>query len=94
MMEAAGLRPRELYPGAKEPWRCKCQTYGEEVTLTYGNVQSGQGGSRACAPTGFNPVAPVLVYLITHPHLSAAEISITRQTFETIDSHITNMKVG
>ncbi|MBT5138147.1 MAG: hypothetical protein HOH36_11590 [Acidimicrobiaceae bacterium] len=83
VMDAAGLRPLELYPGTKEPWRCKCQAYGEEATLTYGNVQSGQGGSGACAVTGFDPVAPAVVYLITHQQLSAAKIGITGADIQT-----------
>jgi hypothetical protein len=82
-MEAAGVTPLDPYPGSDEPWRCECQTCGQEVTPRYDSIQKGQGGCRFCASSGFNPIAPAVVYLITHQHLSAAKIGITGEDSKT-----------
>jgi len=71
------VTPLEPYPGGHEPWRCQCQTCDQEVTPRYSSIQQGGGGCASCANYGFDPVAPAVVYLITHQHLSAAKIGIT-----------------
>ena len=47
-MEAAGLIPLEPYPGADNPWRCRCDACGGEVTPLYTSVRNGSG-CRFCA---------------------------------------------
>lgn len=32
-MEAAGVTPLEAYPGARSPWRCRCNYCGKELRL-------------------------------------------------------------
>jgi hypothetical protein len=41
----------------------------------YSNVRRG-GGCRVCATSGFNPVAPAIVYLIVHERLGAAKVGV------------------
>jgi recombinational DNA repair protein (RecF pathway) len=47
-MIAAGLTPLVDYPGNKEPWRCRCNSCGEEVTPSLGSVRLNGGGCRKC----------------------------------------------
>jgi hypothetical protein len=48
-MLAAGLTPLIPYPGADEPWLCKHNECGREVSPTYHCIQQGQGGCSICA---------------------------------------------
>jgi hypothetical protein len=48
VMRAAGLIPLEPYPGADNPWRCRCNACGGEVTPLYTSVRNGSG-CRFCA---------------------------------------------
>ena len=48
-MHAAGVTPLETYPGARKPWRCRCNTCGKEVSPWYTSVQQGRGGCGYCA---------------------------------------------
>ena len=50
-MHAAGVTPMETYPGARKPWRCRCNTCGKEVSPWYTSVQQGRGGCGNCAGT-------------------------------------------
>ena len=43
VMRAAGLTPLEPYPGANEPWRCRCDICRRETTPLYGSVKRGSG---------------------------------------------------
>jgi recombinational DNA repair protein (RecF pathway) len=43
-----GLEPLEPYPGANEPWRCRCLRCESEVTPKYSSVQQGHG-CKVCA---------------------------------------------
>jgi hypothetical protein len=43
VMRAAGYEPLAEYPGATEPWMCRCEKCGREVTTTYRNVSDGHG---------------------------------------------------
>lgn len=49
IMIAAGLRPLVLYPGTGEPWLCRCESCGAEVTPQHANVVQGHHGCRFCA---------------------------------------------
>jgi hypothetical protein len=42
-MRAAGFEPSGPYPGAGEPWRCRCQKCGKEVTPRLSSVRRGFG---------------------------------------------------
>lgn len=77
LMRSARLEPLEPYPGANVPWRCTCLGCGEEVRPHYSNIQQGHSGCRTCADSGFNPIAPAVVYLLTHEELDAIKIGIT-----------------
>jgi Zn finger protein HypA/HybF involved in hydrogenase expression len=41
-MKKTGLIPLAKYPGAKKPWKCKCNTCGKTVRPQYGKVASGE----------------------------------------------------
>ncbi len=47
-MLAAGLKPLEPYPGARQPWLCRHEC-GREVRPTYAHIQQGDGGCSVCA---------------------------------------------
>jgi hypothetical protein len=49
LMRAAGVDPLEPYPGAGEPWRCRCVTCGNEVRPRYTDVQRGHRGCKWCS---------------------------------------------
>ena len=48
-MNAAQLEPLESYPGAHEPWRCRCIKCGTIGTPMLSSIRHGQGG---CVPCG------------------------------------------
>ncbi|TGB02984.1 hypothetical protein [Streptomyces sp. MZ04] len=48
-MRAAGLEPREPYPGTSKPWRCTCTRCGQEVETYHANVKAGRDGCVSCA---------------------------------------------
>lgn len=47
-MRKAGLEPLDPFPGADEPWRCRCLTCGSEVRPRLHSIRSGQGGCKVC----------------------------------------------
>jgi len=49
VMLAAGLTPLMEYPGAREPWLCRCDGCGREVTPRRDNIVTGKGGCKFCA---------------------------------------------
>jgi formylmethanofuran dehydrogenase subunit E len=48
-MREVGVEPLEPYPGAREPWLCRCLMCGNEVTPRLADVRRGQGACRYCA---------------------------------------------
>jgi hypothetical protein len=44
-MRANGFEPLADYPGATQPWPCRCQTCDRDVVATFGGVRSGYGCS-------------------------------------------------
>jgi len=78
-MRSSGFEPLEPYPGANNPWRCRCEKCGNEVTPRLGNIRQGSGGCRYCAPYGFDPQSPGLVYLLHHPTYGAHKVGIAEQ---------------
>ena len=48
ILEKAKLKPLEVFPGSKKPWKCKCLNCGETVSPTFSSVKQG-GGCRFCA---------------------------------------------
>lgn len=75
-MNAAGFDPLEPYANAVTKWKCRCTTCGETVFPTLSGVTSGRG-CRNCARSGFNPIAPAVVYLLAHEKWHAAKVGIT-----------------
>jgi len=49
VMFAAGLTPLVEYPGSNEPWLCRHEECGREVTPLRRSIASGQGGCYSCA---------------------------------------------
>jgi hypothetical protein len=75
-MNAAGFDPLESYVNAVSKWKCRCTTCGETVFPTLDGATSGRG-CRNCARSGFNPIAPAVVYLLAHEEWHAAKVGIT-----------------
>ena len=75
-MIEVGLQPLEPYPGAGQPWRCKCTTCNREVSPTYGTIRVG-GGCRFCAPMGIDYAAPGIVYLMHHPEWFVLKVGVS-----------------
>jgi hypothetical protein len=76
MIERAGLKPLEHYPGVRARWRCRCLKAGHLVSPTLGTVNSRGSGCTECSESGFRRDAPALLYLIQHPGLKAAKIGV------------------
>ena len=54
VMLAAGYTPLHGYPGNNEPWLCRHDACGREVTPRRGDINSGKGGCSACADHGYD----------------------------------------
>ncbi len=48
VMRAALLEPLVPYPGASQPWPCRCMTCGAEVAPRYSKVRHRKIGCRYC----------------------------------------------
>jgi hypothetical protein len=48
IMKMAKLNPLEEFPGAKQPWKCKCLICKNSISPTFSSVKRG-GGCRYCA---------------------------------------------
>ena len=55
IMERAGLKPLEPFPGRKQPWKCIHIACGREVQPLYSVVQSGGGGCVYCSGGRIHP---------------------------------------
>ena len=55
VMEHAGLKPLEPFPGRVKPWRCLHVECGREVKPLYSTVQSGNGGCVYCSGGRIHP---------------------------------------
>ena len=55
VMERAGLKPLEPFPGRKTPWKCLHIACGREVKPLYSVVQSGGGGCVYCSGGRIHP---------------------------------------
>ncbi len=55
IMERAGLKPLEPFPGRVKPWRCLHVECGREVKPLYSTVQSGNGGCIYCSGGRIHP---------------------------------------
>jgi hypothetical protein len=80
MMEAAGADPLEPYPGVLSKWRCRCRSCREEITPQLTVIQQGCGACPHCADYGFDPTAPAVVYVITHPEWRAHKVGVAGVT--------------
>lgn len=75
-MKKNNLIPLVKFPGAREPWKCKCKICKNKVSPQYSSVKSGQGGCRFCADWGIDYEAEGLFYLMTHPKYQAHKVGI------------------
>ena len=76
VMNAAGFAPLVPYVNSVTRWECRCLTCGETVFPSLSGIKAGRG-CRVCAKSGFNPVAPAIVYLLVHETWHAAKVGIT-----------------
>ena len=76
IMQSAGLKPLDPYPGALDRWRCECLICGRTVYPRYSGIKKGQGGCRFCAQIGIDYTGPGFIYLMTHQHLQSHKIGI------------------
>ncbi len=87
LMRQAQLEPLEDYPGSLRPWKCRCTRCQRVVRPCYSTIQRGSGGCRWCRNSGFKSAEQAVVYLITHPSLSAAKIGITDTAGRRLKKH-------
>jgi hypothetical protein len=87
VMRAAGFEPLEPYHRANRPWRCRCTNCGLESSPRYNSVANKSTACRGCAPHGFTPSKPAVVYLLTHPEMQAHKIGIANRTKSRIEVH-------
>lgn len=75
-----GLEPLEPFPGARQPWKCRCLYCGNTVNPRYDNLKSGSSAS-ACGcqqkVTGFRNSSPGMTYLFSNRSRSFAKYGIT-----------------
>ena len=76
IMQSAGLKPLEPYPGALERWKCECQNCRRIVYPRYSGIKKGQGGCRFCAQIGIDYTGPGFIYLMTHKYLQSHKVGI------------------
>ena len=76
IMQSAGLKPLDPYPGALDRWRCECQKCGRIVYPRYSGIKKGQGGCRFCAQIGIDYTGPGFIYLMTHQQLQSHKVGI------------------
>lgn len=76
IMQSAGLKPLEPYPGAMERWKCECQNCRRIVYPRYSGIKKGQGGCRFCAQIGIDYTGPGFIYLMTHKYLQSHKVGI------------------
>ena len=76
VMNAAGLRPMDPYPGSDVPWRSHCEVCRNEVTPRWSNVRHRGRGCIFCAAWGTDYSAPSVLYLIEDPSRGVRKIGI------------------
>lgn len=57
------LEPLVPYPGASQPWKCKCLVCGKKVSPRYGGIVQGQGGCGYCSRSFVDPEDAIQVML-------------------------------
>ncbi len=80
IMNAAGLRPLEPYPGSALPWRSHCEVCRNEVTPRWANVRHRGRGCIFCAAWGIDYSAPAVLYLIEDTARHVRKIGIAGLT--------------
>lgn len=92
MMISVGAQPLAPYTGKDDPWLCKCEKCGREITPTYGNVKRGQGPCKFCADHGLSLDNPAYLYILNHPLHRALKVGIgTETTVKKLD-RVENLK--
>lgn len=77
LMRAAGLEPLVAYPGARKPWRSRCQTCKQIGQPQLANIRQGQSGCRTCSNYGYDVRKPTTLYvLVNHDH-AAVKVGVT-----------------
>ena len=78
-MRSVGAEPLESYPGAREPWLCRCTNCENNITPSYMNAKRNSGVCLFCAPYGIDYLSPAVVYLLRHDKFGALKIGIASQ---------------
>jgi DNA-directed RNA polymerase subunit RPC12/RpoP len=86
LMRAAGLEPRDPYPGGGEPWRCRCLTCGNEVAPSLQSIKRGHR-CRYCSDHGIDWGAPGRVYLLHHETWGAHKVGIASLSSSRLEVH-------
>lgn len=77
VMNEAGLRPLELFPGADVAWRSQCMKCRNEVNPRWSNVRLRGRGCVFCAEWGFDRIGPSVLYLIEDTARDVRKIGVT-----------------
>ncbi|MFG3055527.1 hypothetical protein ACGFZP_31920 [Kitasatospora sp. NPDC048239] len=89
IMEDAGLRPLEPFPGSvTAPWPAEHEACGKRVEPTLDKViQRRRAPCQHCARFGFKPDQPGYLYLLVHEEFGAGKIGICNESSERIRAH-------
>ena len=63
MRQRGNAEAKEPYPGAHQPWRCRCLKCNHDITPRLVSIRQGQGACKYCAEKGFDFDRPAVVYL-------------------------------
>lgn len=89
-MKASGYIPQEEYSYSTSAWKCIHKKCGNVTKPTYNNIKRGLGGCRFCAPWGIDFKKKTILYLISHPELSAHKIGINNFDSGRLEKHLKN----
>ena len=89
-MKANGYIPQEEYTYSTSPWKCIHKKCGNITKPTYNNIKRGLGGCRFCASWGIDFTKKTVLYLISHPKLSAHKIGINNFDSGRLEKHLKN----
>ena len=89
-MKSSGYIPQEEYKYTTSPWKCIHKKCGNVTKPTYNNIKRGLGGCRYCATWGIDFKKKTILYLISHPQMSAHKIGINNFDSGRLEKHLKN----
>lgn len=75
-MDGWGWVPLEDFPGAREPWKCRCKQCGKISLKSYKTTQRGHG-CKFCDKQGFDYSGPAHLYVMINDALDAVKVGIS-----------------